>query len=67
MFTVLCRHARSDCKLLEHFYVIGRFNIMLINIDIKIDSLFSTTHKVNDPCGQHIYIQEQCSTFDKDK
>jgi len=30
-------------------------------------SLFSTTQKVNDPCGQHIYIQEQCSTFDIDK
>ena len=30
-------------------------------------SLFSRTQKVNDPCGQHIYIQEQCSTFDIDK
>ena len=29
--------------------------------------LFSRTQKVNDPCGQHIYIQEQCSTFDIDK
>ena len=26
----------------------------------------SRTQKVNDPCGQHIYIQEQCSTFDID-
>ena len=34
---------------------------------IKFVSLFSTTQKVNDPCGQHIYIQEQCSTFDIDK
>ena len=29
--------------------------------------LFSATQKVNEPCGQHIYIQEQCSTFDIDK
>ena len=29
--------------------------------------LFSRTQKVDDPCGQHIYIQEQCSTFDIDK
>jgi len=29
--------------------------------------LFSRTQKVNDPCGQHIYIQEQCSTVDIDK
>ena len=34
---------------------------------IKFVSLFSTTQKVNDPCGQHIYIKEQCSTFDIDK
>ena len=33
----------------------------------KFVSLFSTTQKVNDPCGQHIYIQEHCSTFDTDK
>ena len=30
-------------------------------------SLFSTTQKFNDPCGQHIYIREQCLTFDIDK
>jgi len=34
---------------------------------LKFVSLFSTTQKVNDACGQHIYIQEQCSTFDIDK
>jgi len=33
----------------------------------KLVSLFSSTQKVNHPCGQHIYIQEQCSTFDIDK
>jgi len=33
----------------------------------KFVRLFSRTQKVNDPCGQHIYIQEQCSTFDIDK
>jgi len=32
-----------------------------------ITSLFSTTQKVNDPRGQHIYIQEQLTTFDIDK
>jgi len=30
-------------------------------------SLFSTTQKVKDPCGQHIYIQEQYTTSDIDK
>jgi len=30
-------------------------------------SLFSTTQKFTDPRGQHIYIREQCSTFDIDK
>jgi len=30
-------------------------------------SLFTTTQKVNDPCAQHIYIQDQCTTFDIDK
>ena len=38
-----------------------------IVFDHKCVSLFSRTQKVNDPCGQHIYIQEQCSTFDIDK
>mgnify|MGYP007091379943 CR=1 FL=1 len=34
---------------------------------VSLVSLFSTTQKANDPCAQHIYIQEQCSTFDIDK
>ena len=33
----------------------------------KLTSLFSTTQKIKDPWGQHIYIQEQCTTFDIDK
>ena len=32
-----------------------------------IEVLFSKTQKVNDPYGQHIYIQERCTTFDIDK
>ena len=38
-------------------------------VEIVIHSyfFFSRTQKVNDPCGQHIYIQVQCSTFDIDK
>ena len=49
--------------------------IIVIDYQLSIGSYsflffyFSRTQKVNDPCGQHIYKQEQCSTFgiDKDK
>jgi len=33
----------------------------------KLTCLFSTTQKVIDPWGQHIFIQEQCTQFDIDK
>ena len=47
--------------------------IIVIDYQLSIGSysvfcgFFSRTQKVNDPCGQHIYIQLQCSTFDIDK
>jgi len=41
-------------------------NVAYQNISLYV-SLFSGNQKVNDSCGQPIYIQEQCSTFDIDK
>ena len=47
-------------------YVIWYNYYMVVCVLVcKFVSLFSTTQKVNDPCGQHIYTQEQHLTLTK--
>jgi len=42
------------------------FNVYPFLFIVSLVSLFSTTQKVNDPCGQHIYIYI-FSWFDENK
>jgi len=61
-----CKHNHLFCSQILH----GNIDQTLINPLhglLNFESLFSKTQKVSDPCGQPIYIQEQCSTFDIDK
>ena len=62
------RHPFTSLEVEFVIYEPGKATALQVGLDSLVYFfLFSRTQKVNDPCGQHIYIQEQCSTFDIDK